>query len=148
MFSDIEDAVLSGTVDAGLLIHENRFTYQERGLKKIMDMGEWWEQKYHLPIPLGGIMVKRSLPESLKKDINRTLHNSVLHAMQNPEAPMAFIREHAQTMKDEVMKQHIALYVNDFSLSLGETGRKAIELLFDTAPQNMKNKLVQPIFAV
>lgn len=148
VFSDIEDVVLSGEADAGLLIHENRFTYEERGLKKIVDLGSWWEEKTHLPIPLGGIVVKRVLPQTVKEAIGRVLKNSVSFAFENPSASEGFIRQHAQSMKADVVNKHINLYVNQYSIDLGEKGRKAIEGLFEqaTALRKIKN-LTQPIFA-
>jgi len=148
LFSDIEEAVLSGETDAGLLIHENRFTYEERGLHKIVDLGTWWEEQTHLPIPLGGIMVKRSLPLLVKESINRVLHHSVLYALQNPQDSLNFIKQNAQCMKDEVIQKHIELYVNDFSLDLNEKGRRAIDMFFRKAVEIRKiNYLTQPIFA-
>jgi len=149
LFSDIEDVVLSGETDAGLLIHENRFTYEAMGLKKIVDLGTWWEEQTNLPIPLGGIMVKRSLPQVIKESINRVLFNSVSYAMVHPTAAMDFIRQYAQSMKDEVIQKHIHLYVNNFSLDLGDKGRRAIEKLFERALDIHKiNQLIQPIFAI
>ena len=133
LFSEIEDAVLAQKVDAGLIIHENRFTFEQKGLKKIIDLGEFWEKKTGLPIPLGGIVVRRDLPEKISEKINMVLKRSVEHAFSDPESPMPFIREHAQAMSDEVMKAHISLYVNDFSVSLGEKGRKAVVSMFEMA---------------
>ncbi len=136
LFSDIEGAVLSQQVDAGLLIHENRFTYQQKGLEKIMDLGEFWESLIHAPIPLGGIVVKRSIDPELQRTIDRLVRQSVEFAFANPESCMDYVKEHAQEMDEEVMKKHIALYVNAFSVDLGETGRRAVELLFKKAEEN------------
>lgn len=133
LFSDIEQAVLSEQVDAGLIIHENRFTYHERGLVKIIDLGEWWENKTQLPIPLGGIVVKRDLPVELQQKINRVLRRSVEYAFAHPEASLPYVQQHAQEMDTAVMQQHIGLYVNDFSIDLGAEGKQAIEYLFNTA---------------
>lgn len=135
LFSDIENAVLSGEVDAGLIIHENRFTYQDRGLKKIMDLGEFWDSLIHAPIPLGGIVIKRNLSNDLQQKVNRLIKKSVGYAFENPESSMAYVKEHAQEMSVEVMKKHIALYVNDFSIDLGETGINAVQLLFNKAKE-------------
>lgn len=135
VFSDIENAVLSGEVDAGLIIHENRFTYQDRGLKKIMDLGEFWDSLIHAPIPLGGIVIKRNLSNDLQQKVNRLIKKSVEYAFANPESSMAYVKEHAQEMSEEVMKKHIALYVNDFSIDLGETGINAVQLLFNKAKE-------------
>lgn len=133
VFHDIEDAVLKGEVDAGLIIHENRFTYEAKGLKKVMDLGEFWDGLIHAPIPLGGIMVKRSLPEDTQLLINQLIRKSVDYAFKNPEGAMPYVREHAQAMSDEVMKKHIALYVNEFSADLGNLGIEAVGLMFKKA---------------
>lgn len=135
VFSDIENAVLSGEVDAGLIIHENRFTYQEKGLEKIMDLGEYWESFIHAPIPLGGIVIKRNLETDLQQKVNRLIRKSVEFAFKNPESSMPYVKAHAQEMSESVMKQHIALYVNDFSIDLGETGINAINLMFAKAKE-------------
>jgi 1,4-dihydroxy-6-naphthoate synthase len=136
LFSDIEEAVLSHKVDAGLLIHENRFTYQQKGLEKIIDLGEFWESLIHAPIPLGGIVVKKNIDTSIQKTIDSLIKQSVEFAFANPESCMSFVKQHAQEMSEEVMKKHIALYVNDFSVDLGIIGKNAIRLLFDKAIEN------------
>ena len=133
VFSDIEDAVLEGRVDAGLIIHENRFTYQNKGLKKIIDLGDYWEQLTGCAIPLGGIVVNRALPLDIQHKINRVLRSSVEFAFANPKSGLDYIRSHAQEMSEEVMYKHIDLYVNKYSVDLGIEGKKAIKLLFDTA---------------
>ena len=133
VFSDIEDAVLDGRVDVGLIIHENRFTYQNKGLKKILDLGDYWEKETGCAIPLGGIVANRNLPVDVQHKINRVLKKSVEFAFANPKSGLEYIRSHAQEMSEEVMYKHIELYVNKYSLDLGEEGRKAIKLLFDTA---------------
>lgn len=135
IFSDIEDAVLRGEVDAGLIIHENRFTYEQKGLKKVQDLGEFWDSLIHAPIPLGGIVIKRNLDTELQQKVNRLIRKSVEYAFANPQSSMPYVKEHAQAMSEEVMKKHIALYVNDFSVDLGEKGIKAIELMFDKAKE-------------
>lgn len=135
VFSDIENAVLSGEVDAGLIIHENRFTYQDRGLEKIIDLGEFWDSLIHAPIPLGGIVIKRSLGDDLQQKVNRLIKKSVEFAFANPESSINYVKAHAQEMSEEVMKKHIALYVNDFSIDLGETGINAVQLLFNKAKE-------------
>jgi len=142
LFSEIENAVLLNKVDAGLLIHENRFTYQEKGLEKIIDLGEFWENLIHAPIPLGGIVVKRNIDNSFQKTIDNLIKQSVEFAFANPENCMPFVKLHAQEMSEEVIKKHIALYVNDFSIDLGITGKNAIQLLFNKA---IENNLVQNI---
>lgn len=133
IFSAIEQAVLSGEVDAGLIIHENRFTYQAKGLRKIIDLGEFWESTTGTPIPLGGIVVKRTLPDEVKQKMNRVLRRSVEYAFAHRDASMPFVRAHAQEMDEAVMEQHIRLYVNDFSVDLGQEGRKAVDTLFREA---------------
>lgn len=133
LFSKIEPAVLEATVDAGLIIHENRFTYQEKGLIKLIDLGEWWEQKTQLPIPLGGIVVKRQLPTDLQQKINRVLRRSIQFAFDQPEASLAYVQQHAQEMSTAVVQQHINLYVNDYSINLGTKGKAAVQHLFDKA---------------
>jgi len=133
VFSDIENAVLDGRVDVGLIIHENRFTYQDKGLKKIIDLGDYWEKQTGCAIPLGGIVANRNLPPDVQHKINRVLRKSVEFAFANPKSGLEYIREHAQEMSEEVMYKHIELYVNKYSIDLGEEGRKAIKLLFDTA---------------
>ncbi len=134
-FSEIEEAVLKGEVDAGLIIHENRFTYQEKGLKKIIDLGEYWESLIHAPIPLGGIVAKRNLNEGLLQKINGLIRKSVEFAFSNPESCMSYVKAHAQEMNPEVMKKHIELYVNKFSIDLGEEGVKAVNLMFNKAKE-------------
>ena len=133
LFSDIEPAVLEGRVDAGLIIHENRFTYAAKGLRKIIDLGEFWEGTTGAPIPLGGIVIRRSLPEDVIQKVNRVLRRSVEYAFANRQASLPFVRAHAQEMSDEVMYKHIDLYVNDFSVDLGAEGRHAVEVLFERA---------------
>jgi 1,4-dihydroxy-6-naphthoate synthase len=142
LFSDIEGAVLSHQVDAGLLIHENRFTYEQKGLEKIIDLGEFWDSLIHAPIPLGGIVIKRSLDTKLQKTIDSLIKQSVEFAFANPESCMDFVKQHAQEMSEEVMKKHIALYVNDFSVDLGTIGKNAIQLLFDKA---IETKLIEGV---
>ena len=144
LFSDIEGAVLSHQVDAGLLIHENRFTYEEKGLEKIIDLGEFWDSLIHAPIPLGGIVVNRNLDQKIQKSIDNLIKQSVEFAFANPESCMSFVKEHAQEMSEEVMKKHIALYVNDFSVDLGTIGKNAIQLLFDKAIETKLIKGVAP----
>lgn len=133
IFSDIENAVLEGRVDAGLIIHENRFTYEAKGLHKVMDLGDYWEKETGLPIPLGGIVAKRSLPDTVKHTINRVLRRSIEYAFENPKSGMDFIRSHAQEMDEAVMYQHIELYVNQYSVDLGDVGRNAVTSLFEQA---------------
>jgi 1,4-dihydroxy-6-naphthoate synthase len=133
LFSAIEDAVLDGTFDAGLIIHENRFTYESRGLKKIVDLGEFWEGETGAPIPLGGIVIRRTLPDAVKQAVNRVLRRSVEFAFAHRDASLPYVRAHAQAMSDEVMYKHIDLYVNQYSVDLGSEGRQAVTTLFEKA---------------
>lgn len=126
LFSEIEDGVLSGKFTAGLLIHENRFTYHERGLHKIADLGSFWEEKTGLPIPLGGIVIHKRVPKEIREKFDHVLARSVEYAFTHPEASAAYVAAHAQEMDPEVRRQHIELYVNDFSQNLGEEGRAAV----------------------
>jgi 1,4-dihydroxy-6-naphthoate synthase len=147
VFSDIEEAVLSGRCDAGLIIHENRFTYQQKGLFKVADLGELWENKTGLPIPLGCIAVKRSLSEEEKNKIDTLIRASVEYAFNNPEAGKEYIAQHAQEMNAEVQQQHIDLYVNDFSVTLGDDGKKAIATLFNEGKKSgLLPDIIEPIF--
>lgn len=133
LFSEIENAVLNDTFDAGLIIHENRFTYQEKGLKKIIDLGEFWESTYHLPIPLGGIVIQRSLEQQLQRTVSDLISKSVQYAFDHPTSSESFVAEHAQEMDIDVRNQHIQLYVNEYSVDLGKKGKAAIQKLFDVA---------------
>ncbi len=133
VFSAIESALLNDEYDAGLIIHENRFTYERKGLKKIVDLGEFWESETGAPIPLGGIVIHRALPDEVKRTVNRVLRRSVEYAFANRAASLPYVREHAQEMSDDVMYRHIDLYVNEFSVDLGAEGRRAVELLFERA---------------
>lgn len=133
VFSEIEDALLAGDIDLGLIIHENRFTYQAKGLQKVEDLGDYWEKNTGKPIPLGGIVVRRSLPQAVQHQVNRVIRRSVEFAFAHPDSGIEFIRSHAQAMDDEVIYQHIDLYVNKYSVDLGEEGREAVQLMFDRA---------------
>jgi 1,4-dihydroxy-6-naphthoate synthase len=139
LFSEIENKVLEGKVDAGLIIHENRFTYQEKGLEKVRDLGEFWEKETGLPIPLGGIVINRNLPFAIQKKFERVLRKSVEYAFENRESSSEFVIVHAQEMETEVIDAHINLYVNEFSISLGEVGRRAVEKVFEKSAKNYKN---------
>ena len=147
VFSEIEDALLNEKIDVGLIIHENRFTYQNKGLKKIIDLGDYWEKQTGCAIPLGGIVANRKLPLDIQHKLNRVLRKSVEFAFANPKSGLEFIRSHAQEMSEEVMYKHIDLYVNKYSIDLGEEGRKAITLLFDTAKEkNIIPEIKEEIF--
>ena len=142
LFSEIEQAVLNNEVDAGLIIHENRFTYQEKGLLKIIDLGEYWETKTKLPIPLGGIAIKRNLPQETKLAFQELLQKSIEMAFEQPQHTLPYVKKYAQEMNEQVMMQHIELYVNQYSVDLGKKGKNAIKMLFDMA----QKKQIIPAF--
>lgn len=133
LFSDIEEAIHSNEVDAGLIIHETRFTYEKDGFKKIIDLGEFWENTTQSPIPLGGIVVKKDLDKAIQEKIDRVLKRSIEYAFKNPKSSISYMKQYAQNMNDDIMHQHIQLYVNDFSFDLGPEGKKAIHTLYEKA---------------
>ena len=132
-FNEIMEAVLTGNADAGVIIHESRFTYQGFGLRKLVDLGEWWEEETGLPIPLGGIAARRSLGEEKIRAIERALRSGVEYARTHTSEAAHYIGEHAQELSVEVCAAHIKLYVNDFSSDLGEEGVRAIQCLLEKA---------------
>jgi 1,4-dihydroxy-6-naphthoate synthase len=132
-FHKIMDAVANGEVDAGLIIHESRFTYPSYGLKQVVDLGAWWEKETGLPVPLGGIIAKRSLGETMHKKISTLIRRSVEYAFNNRSEPEEYIRSHSQELSDAVINQHIDLYVNDYSLDLGTEGEKAVKEFLERA---------------
>lgn len=147
LFSDIEKQLQNNTIDAGVIIHESRFTYESKGFKKIIDLGEYWEQRFGLPIPLGGIVVKRNMDNLLQNKINDCIKRSIEFAFQNKKSSAQFIQQYAQEMSDEVIEQHINLYVNQYSIEIGDAGKNAVEKLYEIAQQEkMINPLVYPIF--
>ncbi|MEO7922478.1 MAG: 1,4-dihydroxy-6-naphthoate synthase [Chitinophagaceae bacterium] len=131
VFSAIEDALINKQTDLGVIIHENRFTYQQKGLHKVKDLGEYWEQKMELPLPLGGIAINQSVKRSVALKINELIRQSLEFAVKNYPLITDYVKQHSQEMSEEVMRQHIDLYVNNYSLGLGEEGRNAIESLHD-----------------
>ena len=135
VFNQIEHAVLTGTVDAGVIIHENRFTYQDKGLIKLIDLGKYWEEQTNAPIPLGGIVIRKELDTKLQKQVDLLIKKSVEYAFENYPMVTDYVRQHAQEMNEEVMRKHIDLYVNDYSIDLGENGKKAIQKLMDVYAQ-------------
>lgn len=147
VFSAIEAALLNETIDIGLIIHENRFTYAEKGLHKIMDLGAYWEKLTGCAIPLGGIVVNRNLPVEIQQTLNRLLKSSIEYAFANPKSGLDFIRSHAQEMSEEVMYKHIELYVNSFTVDLGVEGKKAIDTLFEMAQaKNLIPTIEKPLY--
>ncbi len=147
VFSDIEQALLTNKIDAGLIIHENRFTYAQRDFTKIIDLGDYWQQLVNAPIPLGGIVVSRALPVEVQQLVSQLIKESVQYAFANPQASKNYIQQHAQEMSATVTQQHINLYVNDFSIDLGVQGKLAVNTLLQKAIdlQLIKNN-AQPLF--
>jgi 1,4-dihydroxy-6-naphthoate synthase len=133
VFHEIMPAVERGEVDAGVVIHEGRFTYRSHGLVALADLGQWWEGGTGLPIPLGGILLRRDMPELDPARIQRALRRSVEYGLAHPDAPMAYVRANAQELDDDVVRAHIGLYVNEFSADVGEEGRQAVEALLARA---------------
>jgi 1,4-dihydroxy-6-naphthoate synthase len=133
LFSKIEDALLKGEVDAGLIIHETRFTYFRRGLHKLADMGEYWETLTGLPIPLGAIVIKRDIPDDIAQKVNRVIRRSLEYAYKDSFASYDFVSDNAREMDSTVMNNHIKLFVNEYTLNLGSKGREAIVELFRIA---------------
>lgn len=147
-FDRIVDAVVNGEVDAGLIIHESRFTYRDAGLISITDLGEWWENMTLLPVPLGAILVRNDVDPAQARALDEAIRTSLNFARSNEEAVMPYVREHAFEMNDDVMRSHIALYVNEFTDDLGETGRNAVRALFMRAHEaGVLNRAVEPVFA-
>ncbi len=133
LFSEIEQALLDGKYDAGLVIHESRFTYAERGLHCLMDMGQWWEAGTGMPIPLGGIVLKKEIPAEDARQIETLIRASVQYAWEHYPALGEFITRNAQEMSEEVMRKHIELYVNAYSLDLGREGRAVVTDMIEKA---------------
>jgi 1,4-dihydroxy-6-naphthoate synthase len=136
LFSEIEERVLAGEFDAGLVIHESRFTYEAKGLKKVIDLGDWWERNMDAAIPLGGIVIRRTLGKELSEKVDRLIKHSLEYAWKNYPQLTSFVRDNSQEMDEEVMRKHINLYVNEYTSDLGEEGRKAITRLFEKAKEN------------
>ncbi|HRI20158.1 MAG TPA: 1,4-dihydroxy-6-naphthoate synthase [Panacibacter sp.] len=143
VFNEIENAVLNKEVDAGVIIHENRFTYHLKGLHRLMDLGEYWEQKTGVPIPLGGIAAKRNLPVELIRKADRLIRKSVEYAYENNYEVLAdYVKQHAQEMSEQVMRQHIDLYVNNYSVDLGEDGKKSVMKMLEIFQQLHKETAI------
>ena len=133
LFSSIEEAILNDEIDAGLIIHETRFTYHKKGLHKIADMGEYWEKETGLPIPLGTIAINRRIDREVALKVNRIVRKSLEYAYHDSLASYDFVVSHAKEMESTVMNNHIKLYVNKFTLDLGKEGKKAISEFFRIA---------------
>lgn len=146
-FADIIGSVKNGDCDAGLIIHESRFTYSLHELVEIADLGKMWENITGLPVPLGCIAVKRNLVEQEKINISHAVRNSLLYAMKDPDISKDYISMHAQEMDPEIQQKHIQLYVNDFSIDLGEEGKDAIRTLFSKAKsEGLLPEITEPVF--
>lgn len=144
-FDKIEDYILDAHHDhtLGVIIHENRFSYQQKGLHKVADLGELWEQKMEVPIPLGGIAIKRSIEKEISGKVEQLIRKSIEYAFQHYPKITTYVKEHSQTMSESVMKQHIDLYVNDYSIDLGVEGKMAIKTLHDTFSKMNPSKEMQ-----
>lgn len=138
IFSEIEEAVLKGKFDLGVIIHESRFTYEQKGLKKVIDLGEWWKKKINCPLPLGGIAMKSSFPAAIRWKVERVIRRSVEYAFKNPDSSKEFVKQNSKEMDDKVIRQHIRLYVNRFSVSLGKNGRKAVRHFLNQAEKLLR----------
>ncbi|NSW94994.1 MAG: 1,4-dihydroxy-6-naphthoate synthase [Bacteroidales bacterium] len=136
LFSEIEEAVLNNKADAGILIHETRFTYETKGLIKLADLGEYWEKLTGLPVPLGNIAIKRSVHPEISAKVNRIIRRSIEYAIENPDASLDFITSNSRETSPEIVRKHIELYVNDFTLDLGQKGRKALSELFSIGSES------------
>ncbi len=131
LFSEIEGAVARGEADLGVLIHEGRFTYRDKGLELVRDLGSWWQESSGCPIPLGGIAVRRSLGPEIAASMNRALHRSISYALAHPEASREFVASYARELSASIQQQHIDMFVNRYSLELGEEGRRAVDTLYE-----------------
>jgi 1,4-dihydroxy-6-naphthoate synthase len=146
-FHDIMEAVRKGEAEAGLIIHEGRFTYQDYGLAEVEDLGRWWERETGALIPLGCIAARRGLGEEVVRKTESLVRESVLYALSRPDEPVRYIRDHAQELDDEVIRQHIALYVNDYAVDMGEEGEQAVRTLFSMAEERgIVEKSSLPLF--
>ncbi|MBN8876193.1 MAG: 1,4-dihydroxy-6-naphthoate synthase [Sphingobacteriales bacterium] len=143
IFSSIEDAVIRKETELGVIIHENRFTYQNKGLHKVKDLGEYWEEKMNAPIPLGGIAISQSIKRSVAIKVDELIRKSLDYAFANYPEVTDYVKSHAQEMSEAVMQQHIDLYVNNYSLALGEEGKKAISTLADVYNRINPGKMEQ-----
>jgi len=143
IFSAIEESVLKEQTELGVIIHENRFTYQQKGLHKVVDLGEYWEEKMHAPIPLGGIAVSRSMDKEVSLKIDKLIRKSIEFSFANYPLITDYVKQHSQEMSEDVMRQHIELYVNNFSIDLGNDGKQAIETLYKVAATQLPVSSIQ-----
>lgn len=145
IFSSIEDAVIKKETALGVIIHENRFTYQDKGLHKVKDLGEYWEEKMNAPIPLGGIAISQSIKRSVAIKVDELIRKSLDYAFANYPEISDYVKSHAQEMSEAVMRQHIDLYVNNYSLALGDEGKKAISTLAEVYDRINPGKMEQDV---
>lgn len=146
-FDRIVAAVAEGQADAGLIIHESRFTYRKANLIAIADLGEWWENLTLLPIPLGAILVRKDIADERARELGRAIRASLAFARANEAAVMPYVREHSTEMDEDVARRHIALYVNEFTDDLGETGIEAVRALFGRARDaGLLGRTAEPVF--
>lgn len=143
VFSGIEKAVLNGIADAGVIIHENRFTYQQKGLLKLIDLGEFWEHQTQFPIPLGGIIIRKKYSSELRQKIDAFIRKSAEHALSNYPLITDYVKQHSQELEEEVMRQHINLYVNNYSLDYGKKGKGAIKKLLNVYNISLNDQNLQ-----
>ena len=143
IFSAIEGSVLNQQTDLGVIIHENRFTYRQKGLHKVTDLGEYWEQKMQAPIPLGGIAVSRAIDKKVSLKIDKLIKKSIEFAFINYPSITEYVKQHSQEMSEDVMRQHIELYVNGFSIDLGTGGKQAIKTLYKVAVTQLSTSPIQ-----
>ena len=132
LFSGIEQAVLQGEAELGVIIHENRFTYQQKGLFKVRDLGEYWESKMNVPVPLGAIAIDQGIKRTLALEVENLIRKSISYGFEHYSVIPEYVKTHSAAMDEEIMKKHIELYVNNYSLDLGSEGKKAIRILYDT----------------
>lgn len=146
LFSEIMPAILHDEAEMGIIIHEGRFTYREHGLRKIIDMGEWWENTYNMPLPLGVIAVRRDIGARLARAMEKAIAQSLEYARNHPAASRAFVAMNAREMSEEVINAHINTFVTDYSHNLREEGREAIRKLLLSAAPNLKDKIANDLF--
>ncbi|MBV9719834.1 MAG: 1,4-dihydroxy-6-naphthoate synthase [Candidatus Eremiobacteraeota bacterium] len=148
-FDRIIPAVVNGDIDAGLVIHESRFTYRDAGLISIADLGEWWETMTRLPIPLGAILVRNDISDEHVRELDSAIRQSLAFARESEAAVMPYVRERAVEMNDDVIRAHIELYVNEFTDDLGQVGREAVSALFSRAHDaGILHRPIEPCFAI
>lgn len=146
-FYDIERAVSADEADAGVIIHETRFSYHSKGLQLVADLGHEWEKQYKTPLPLGAIAIKRNLSDTVKNNLQQLIHDSIKYAFMTPHVSMDCIKQHSQDLNDDVIKQHIALYVNQYSLEIDDKARHAIDTLLSMSAEGCQIRPTQPIFS-